>query len=665
MTWHAGKVYKFNSKIFYLHQMKPFILAVLLFFISIRHGLTQDSSILISSKMFDGEQKIVLSKMNGWLFKSGNDSSWANEALNTGDWNELEPAELSAKLADKTGRVEGWLRFNFRLHSDLMNIPLFIGRGGWAATDIYIDGKFLASFGNTSKDYKTYKEHNPTDELSIPTNLEAGKEHVLALHFVDYVARFSFGHLRSATIGTHRSIRQGLHSLLILTGPEYNVNAARYTRVKQLYRSVWLSAATLLALLFWLLFFQSRDEKKTLLLIALYSSCSAVSNLTRFFLVDPGVSFSIYRKNDLLFKLCTWIIFVLTFIIAKRILNFKIVRSFKPILIALCLLGALSIFFNFYLKVFYLSMFVSFFFYTYILLSVRKKLTLAQWSIAAGLSLSILFGVLFGILNFASYYNKQWQLLQTGMYFTFPVSLLIYVSLRFRQITKEKEEQMVKQQEIYKELLELEARALRAQMNPHFIFNSMNSIKSLINKNENDTAARYLTTFSKLIRTLFQNSDRREVSLYEELETCRLYTQLEKMRFGDKVEFVFDVDGSVDLKDFKVPALILQPFIENAIWHGLMPKETGGKITIQVKRTEDTIQCIIDDNGIGRGLSMKNKPPYESTHQSKGIGLTQSRLELDKLLNEREDETFIIDKEDENGNPVGTKIIISFKENRH
>jgi len=213
-----------------------------------------------------------------------------------------------------------------------------------------------------------------------------------------------------------------------------------------------------------------------------------------------------------------------------------------------------------------------------------------------------------------------------------------------------------------KELVELEAKALRAQMNPHFVFNSLNSIKSLINKNDNEKAAGYLSTFSKLIRTLFQNSDKREVSLYEELETCRLYTQLEKMRFGDKVEFVFDVDESIDLKDFKVPALILQPFIENAIWHGLMPKETGGKITIQVKRVEDTIQCIIDDNGIGRELSMKNKPQYETPHQSKGIGLTQSRLELDKLLNEREDKIFIIDKEDENGKPEGTKVIISFKE---
>src|SRR5436190_2110522 len=255
---------------------------------------------------------------------------------------------------------------------------------------------------------------------------------------------------------------------------------------------------------------------------------------------------------------------------------------------------------------------------------------------------------------------------QTWWFWTLCAVILIgtiafFIKRHISSVRKKEREKIIHE----KELLELEAKALRAQMNPHFVFNSLNSIKSLINKNDNEKAAGYLATFSKLIRTLFQNSDKREVSLYEELETCKLYTQLEKMRFGDKVEFIFDVDETIDLKDFKVPALILQPFIENAIWHGLMPKETGGKVIISIKKIEGAVQCIIDDNGIGREQSKRSKPPYETTHQSKGIGLTQSRLELDKLLNEREDAISIIDKENENGNPKGTKVIISFKENRN
>ncbi|MFT3703154.1 MAG: histidine kinase [Agriterribacter sp.] len=213
-----------------------------------------------------------------------------------------------------------------------------------------------------------------------------------------------------------------------------------------------------------------------------------------------------------------------------------------------------------------------------------------------------------------------------------------------------------------KELVELEAKALRMQMNPHFIFNSLNSIKAMINKNENEKAAGYLTTFSKLIRTLFQHSDKREVNLHEELETCMLYTQLEKMRFGEKVAFVFDIDEGLDLKDIKVPALILQPFIENAIWHGLVPKENGGSVLIAVRRNDGATECTIDDDGIGRALSNQKKINYDTTHQSRGISLTQMRLDLDKLLNEREDSITIIDKVNDKNYSTGTRVIITFKD---
>ena len=118
------------------------------------------------------------------------------------------------------------------------------------------------------------------------------------------------------------------------------------------------------------------------------------------------------------------------------------------------------------------------------------------------------------------------------------------------------------------------------------------------------------------------------------------------MRFGDKVDFKFDIEPNIDLKDVKVPALILQPFIENAIWHGLIPKESGGTVLVSVKEKNGIIECTIDDEGIGRALSMAYKAQYESTHHSKGIGLTLSRLQLDRQLNNREDVIQIIDKAD-------------------
>jgi sensor histidine kinase YesM len=217
-----------------------------------------------------------------------------------------------------------------------------------------------------------------------------------------------------------------------------------------------------------------------------------------------------------------------------------------------------------------------------------------------------------------------------------------------------------------KEMLRLEAKALRAQMNPHFIFNCMNSIKSLIQQNDQDKAVTYLTTFSKLIRTIFENSDKREITLFDEIETCRLYTQLESMRFGNKFNYHFRVNDTIDLKSVQVPALIIQPFIENAIWHGIMPKEDGGTVTVSVEPKENAICCTIDDDGIGREVSKQNKFKGEpSTHQSKGVHLTQSRLALDNALNKRNATLETRDKKDAGEKSYGTIVILTFTEDQN
>jgi len=220
-----------------------------------------------------------------------------------------------------------------------------------------------------------------------------------------------------------------------------------------------------------------------------------------------------------------------------------------------------------------------------------------------------------------------------------------------------------KKEKMERSLQELEAKTLRAQMNPHFIFNCMNSIKSLIQQEEGNKAVTYLTTFSKLLRTILQNSDEREVTLYDELETCKLYVQLEAMRFGNKFTYEFKIDETADLKSIKVPALIIQPFIENAIWHGIMPKADGGTVSLTVDTVGSSIRCIIDDNGIGRERSKQNEfKTGQANHQSKGIWLTQNRLNLDSLLNSRNSRIEIIDKYDEQQRSAGTKVVLTLSE---
>ena len=250
---------------------------------------------------------------------------------------------------------------------------------------------------------------------------------------------------------------------------------------------------------------------------------------------------------------------------------------------------------------------------------------------------------------------------ETVMNGTFLLMLwnIIYFFYQNQQRNKkqEKEKAALKLQAV-----ELEAKALRAQMNPHFIFNCMNSIKSLIQQNENEKSVTYLTTFSKLIRNLFNSADKKDISLYDEIETCKLYLQLEAMRFDTKFSFAVHADENIDLKSVQVPALIIQPFIENAIWHGITPHNSGGHVSLNVFRKDGVIEIVIDDDGIGREASSQNKSASGLAHQSKGVNLTQTRLELNNLLQQRQAKLEVIDKKDEDGIATGTTVIIKINE---
>ncbi len=245
------------------------------------------------------------------------------------------------------------------------------------------------------------------------------------------------------------------------------------------------------------------------------------------------------------------------------------------------------------------------------------------------------------------------------------ISFLIWnrirqLRLKHKMVLEQKEAEKLKVK-YEKELLALEAKALRAQMNPHFIYNCMNSIKALIQIDDKFRAVEYLTTFSKLMRTIFHNSDKRQISLYDEIETCKLYTQLESMRLNGKLQYDFFIDPNLDLKSVMVPALIVQPFIENAIWHGIVPKD-GGTINISIRGIDETIICEVDDNGIGRESSKLNKPITPVIHDSKGVYLSQQRLNLEKMLNDTNASIEIIDKYGNNG-ATGTKVILNFNLN--
>lgn len=212
-----------------------------------------------------------------------------------------------------------------------------------------------------------------------------------------------------------------------------------------------------------------------------------------------------------------------------------------------------------------------------------------------------------------------------------------------------------------KAILSLQQKMMRSQMNPHFIFNSLNSIKLYIINSEKDKAVYYLNKFSKLIRTILANSQEKEISLDEELSTMELYMNIENLRFSNKINYEVCVDEKVNTKAIKIPSLILQPFLENAIWHGLSIIEEGEKrIWLNVKQeNQSSIVVEITDNGIGRIKSKEIKDKKTIKHKSIGLALTEERLaSFSKGMGNNYSLQFQ-DLYDTQQQPAGTKVMLT------
>lgn len=210
-----------------------------------------------------------------------------------------------------------------------------------------------------------------------------------------------------------------------------------------------------------------------------------------------------------------------------------------------------------------------------------------------------------------------------------------------------------------KRILTLEQDVLRTQMNPHFIFNALNSIKHYIINNEQKNAVHYLNKFSKLVRKILESSTLKEVTLREELETMDLYMNIENIRFSNEISYSINVGENLDLSKIKVPPLVLQPFLENALWHGLSSKKGYKSINLSVfKPSEEFIQIDIEDNGIGRKASSMIKSNKVINRKSIGIELTKERL--NNFIKDFNNPFSLIfnDLVDDSKNAMGTKVAL-------
>lgn len=234
-----------------------------------------------------------------------------------------------------------------------------------------------------------------------------------------------------------------------------------------------------------------------------------------------------------------------------------------------------------------------------------------------------------------------------------------YSIYRFRIFQIRKEERL--KTEFQKQLTNVEMNALRAQMNPHFLFNCLNSIDSYIIKNETKKASEYLNKFARLVRLILQNSRSNYVNLKDELESLDLYMSMECLRFRHKFGYEIMVQEDLEIENIDIPPMLIQPFVENAIWHGLMHigDNYKGKVKLLIEKENGTLNCVIEDNGIGREKSAeikKRKNPKGKGKKSMGMRITQDRIEMINKLYGTKTSVSIIDLKDETGHAKGTRV---------
>lgn len=246
--------------------------------------------------------------------------------------------------------------------------------------------------------------------------------------------------------------------------------------------------------------------------------------------------------------------------------------------------------------------------------------------------------------------------------------LIMFLLILFYQRSKiiyQKREQRRKVAELEAQMAQLKQKTLQLQMNPHVIFNTLNSIQQYIINHDIDNAVRYLSSFSRLMRRILNNSNERYIPLSDELEAVNLYLELESMRLGNRFDYKVTIAHDIDANNLEIAPLIIQPFVENAIIHGLVPKKNDCFLSIALSKIgENKLLCVVEDNGVGRRLSERLKKESGGAHKSYGMSITKRRLEMMSKISNGDFSVDVIDLYNENGEATGTKvnIIISYQD---
>ena len=248
-----------------------------------------------------------------------------------------------------------------------------------------------------------------------------------------------------------------------------------------------------------------------------------------------------------------------------------------------------------------------------------------------------------------------WQTWWFRLTALFTLMMLTGYTVRWRE--KQSANQQREKSELRERIAASEMKALRSQMNPHFLYNSLNAIRLFVLKNDSDNADKYLVKFARLMRLILDNSRQEWVTLTSELEQLTLYLELEQLRFDNLFQFSITTDPALPLETTTIPPMIIQPYIENAILHGMAHKQSTGCIRVNIEHKADHLNCTVDDNGVGRERAqmLKNQ---SSTHQSVGLRVTEDRLQLIGQRSGQAAGVTIIDNYDDRQQATGTRVVI-------
>lgn len=245
------------------------------------------------------------------------------------------------------------------------------------------------------------------------------------------------------------------------------------------------------------------------------------------------------------------------------------------------------------------------------------------------------------------FYRTWWFIILVAVFIS--VSASVLVRRRIHTIRKRALEE--------RKLIEAELLALRLQINPHFFFNSLNAIQSFVMSNDEDLADKYISKFARLMRMVLESSRQQSVTIDSELEMLGLYLELEVIRFNRRFSYHINVEESVDTS-LHIPSMLIQPYAENAVRHGIQPLESGGILSVSLAMQEDVLFCVVEDNGVGRERAHEMRLKNHSGHTSLGTSITSERFEVLNLLRKKGMTVRTIDLFDEEHRARGTRVEI-------